>query len=257
VRRGGWFARWRRGGAAVRVDEGAWHGVLSGMALLQGLPEEEGAALKALVERFLGEKQFIGAAGLEVLPHMALWIAAQACLPVLRLGLSAYSGWVSVILYPGEFAPEREVMDEAGVVHRWREPMAGEAWQRGPLVLSWEDALYTGEEDGVNVVIHECAHKLDMRHGGEANGFPPLPADMPAAAWSDAFGRAYAHFSRRVECGADTVLDPYAAESPGEFFAVMSEAFFTVPHVLLREYPAVYQQLRGFYRQHPAGRLPA
>jgi Mlc titration factor MtfA (ptsG expression regulator) len=250
------IARWRRGDAPARVEEGAWRGVLSGMALLQGLSAEEEAELKALVERFLAEKQFVGAAGLDVLPHMALWVAAQACLPILRLGLTAYSGWVSVILYPGEFAPEREVMDEAGVVHRWREPMVGEAWQRGPLVLSWEDALYTGEEDGVNVVIHECAHKLDMRNGGEANGFPPLRADMSAAAWSDAFGSAYAHFTRRVARGAATVLDPYAAESPGEFFAVMSEAFFAIPHVLLREYPEVYWQLRDFYRQHPAGRLP-
>jgi len=43
------------------------------------------------------------------------------------------------------------------------------------------------------------------------------------------------------------VIDPYAAESPAEFFAVLSEAFFEVPHTLLREYPEVYRQLAEFY----------
>lgn len=244
-------------GRVARIEDAAWEGVLGGMEILRGLPPEDAVLLRALVERFLAEKEFVGAAGLEVSPDMALWVAAQACLPVLRLGMSSYAGWVSVILYPGEFVPEREFMDEAGVVHRWREPMMGEAWQRGPLVLSWDDARRTGEGDGVNVVIHECAHKLDMLNGGDANGFPPLHAGMSATEWSEVFGQSHEHFVRLAEGGVHTEIDPYAAESPGEFFAVMSEAFFEIPHVLAKRYPAVYEQLQRFYLQDPAGRMSA
>ena len=53
----------------------------------------------------------------------------------------------------------------------------------------------------------------------------------------------------------ETIIDPYAAESPAEFFAVMSEAFFEIPQVVQSEYPAVYAQLGLFYKQDPAARL--
>jgi len=51
-------------------------------------------------------------------------------------------------------------------------------------------------------------------------------------------------------------IDPYAAESASEFFAVASEAFFETPELLGPAYPDVYAQLKLFYRQDPAARLP-
>ena len=66
---------------------------------------------------------------------------------------------------------------------------------------------------------------------------------------------AYEHFRKRVESGEDTAIDPYAAESPAEFFAVLSEVFFADPGVLHAEYPSVYQLLRMFYRQDPVSRV--
>jgi Mlc titration factor MtfA (ptsG expression regulator) len=35
---------------------------------------------------------------------------------------------------------------------------------------------------------------------------------------------------------------------------VLSEVFFVDPTLLLHEYPKVYAQFRGFYRQDPAAR---
>ena len=52
------------------------------------------------------------------------------------------------------------------------------------------------------------------------------------------------------------LLDPYAAEHPAEFFAVASETFFTDPHALKEEFSGLYEQLKLFYRQDPAARLP-
>ena len=124
------------------------------------------------------------------------------------------------------------------------------------MILSWEDAASVGADAGYNVVIHEFAHKLDMLNG-DANGFPPLHADMSREVWSEVFTRAYADFCKRVDGDETTVLDPYAAENPAEFFAVMSEAFFQTPLVVKSHYPAVYRQLASFYRQDPALRLDA
>ena len=161
-------------------------------------------------------------------------------------------------------------MDEAGVIHLTNDPMAGEAWLGGPVILSYEDVALAADEAlrvaGYNVVIHEFAHKLDMRNG-EPNGFPPLHAEMSVAAWKRAFTSGYEDFCRRVETAErlperrmeealdELPIDPYAAESPSEFFAVGSEAFFETPELLAAAYPAIYEQLRLFYRQDPLARL--
>jgi hypothetical protein len=201
---------------------------------------------------------------------MRVEIAAQACILVLELGIEWYEGWTEIIVYPSQFAPEREVMDEAGVVHLTNDAMAGEAWLGGPVILSYEDVALTADEDlrvaGYNVVIHEFAHKLDMRNG-DPNGFPPLHRTMSAKAWKEAFAHAYEDFcarvdaaerlpTRRAEAALDALpIDPYAAESASEFFAVASEAFFETPELLAPAYPAVYEQLTLFYRQDPRARL--
>jgi Mlc titration factor MtfA (ptsG expression regulator) len=103
-------------------------------------------------------------------------------------------------------------------------------------------------------VIHEFAHKLDMRNGA-ANGLPPLHKNMARAQWARTFAAAYEDFCRRVDTGESTMIDPYASESPAEFFAVLSEVFFETPVLLKQCYPAVYEQMRLFYRQDPATRL--
>jgi len=142
------------------------------------------------------------------------------------------------------------------VVHHSRDILAGESWHGGPLVLSLADVAASGQGEGVNVVLHEFAHKLDMLNG-DANGFPPLHRGMDAAAWSNVFSAAYEDLCRRVDDGEDTPIDPYATTDPGEFFAVLSEAFFETPNSLFAEYPAVYAQMRQFYRQDPLQRLDA
>ena len=87
------------------------------------------------------------------------------------------------------------------MAHHVREPMSGESWLEGPVILSWADAEQTGGDSGYNVVIHEFAHKLDMLNG-DANGFPPLHAEMSRADWARIFGAAYDDFCRRVDAHA-------------------------------------------------------
>jgi Mlc titration factor MtfA (ptsG expression regulator) len=107
----------------------------------------------------------------------------------------------------------------------------------------------------MNLVIHEFAHKLDMLDG-DADGVPPLHSGMSRAQWRAVLAEAYEHFCARVERGAITTIDPYAAEHPSEFFAVASEVFFAEPAVLRAAYPAFYDELCRFYRQDPHARVP-
>jgi Mlc titration factor MtfA (ptsG expression regulator) len=185
---------------------------------------------------------------LQLTPDIQLTIALQACLLVLHLGLDWYAGWVGIVIYPGDFVIPRHMMDEDGVVHEFDDDVMGEAWDGGPVLISWFEERE--EAAGINVVIHEFAHKLDMK-SGEADGTPPMHKGMSRQRWIDVMSTAFAGFQRRVDAGEETLLDPYAAELPTEFFAVASEAFFENPGLLLSEYPDVYEQFRLFYRQDP------
>ena len=248
------LGRWRQARILkrARIDESQWRRTLERYAFLAGLSEDELARLRERVALFLHDKQIHGAGGLLLDDEMKLAIAVQACLVALNLPADWYDGWVEVIVYPDEFVPRFEWEDEYGVVHESSEAHAGEAWLQGPVILSWADVAQA-REDGVNVVIHEFAHKLDMLNG-DANGYPPLHAGMERSRWSRVFSAAYSDFCALVERDAPTAIDPYAAESPGEFFAVVSEAFFELPETVRESYPDVYEQLVAFYRQDPYAR---
>jgi Mlc titration factor MtfA (ptsG expression regulator) len=227
-----------------------WAAVEATLPCLGHLDEAGRQRLRELALAFLAEKQFHGANGLELTDAMLLSIALQACLPVLKLGLSAYRGWVGVVVYPGDFVVPRRQTDEAGVVHEYDDSVLGEAWEGGPVLLSWfEEPDGAG---GANVVIHEFAHKLDMLNGA-VDGLPPLAGGLSPQDWAEGMEAAYEALCRLVDRGLPTFLDPYAAQDPGEFFAVASEAFFQEPQGLLAAHPQVYRLLAGYYRQDPAG----
>jgi hypothetical protein len=236
------------------VSDRLWRCTLAALPFLEALTVDEKKCLKSLVEAFLAEKQFSAAGGLEVDDAICVAIAAQGCLPILELGLSAYRDWVGIVVYPDEFVVPRRIEDEDGVVHEYDDVLAGESWQGGPLIVSWHDATLAGA--GYNVVIHEFAHKLDMLDG-EADGVPALHSGLTREGWDAVFLPAWDDFCARVDGGEETVIDPYAAESPAEFFAVVSEHFFETPDVVAGEYPALYALFTAYYRQDPLARLTA
>ena len=274
------LGRWLRGRALARaaIDDSDWAQALARCRVAGHLDDVAQARLRECVTLFLDSKQFTAAGGLELTADMRLAIALQACVPILELGLESYAPWVEVIVYPDEFIVDRERVDEAGVVHRVREPLSGESWAGGPVILSWADVEAANPEEGYNVVLHEFAHKLDMLDG-DADGVPPLHAGMSRSDWHAAFQDAFDDLADRVEhierlecraarsrrrtqatdASSPTLeegwaalpLDPYACEDAAEFFACASEAFFEAPARLQAAYPAVYAQLRGFYRQDP------
>ena len=214
------------------IPEALWHGTLVRYPFLAQRPPAELAPLRALVAQFLQRKEFTGAHGLAVTDEMAVAIAAQACLPVLHLGLGWYDDFTGIVVHPGAMLARRNTTDSAGVVHQYKEALLGEAMQGGPVTLSWEDVAAAGSlaARGHNVVIHEFVHKLDMRDGA-ADGCPPLPLRAARARWQATMQPAYEDFCERVAMAerfgaAAPWLDAYGASAPAEFFAVAAEAYF-------------------------------
>jgi MtfA peptidase len=231
-----------------------WLQAFEALPFLYDLTSDEQRRLRELAILFCHRKNFEGAHDMVVTDTMRLSIALQACLPILNLDLDAYDGWVSIIIYPASFTPDRVYIDESGVEHHGRRGLSGEAWHRGPVILAWEDVEYSAVDDGSNLVIHEFAHKLDMQNGN-ANGFPPLHKDMDFETWTQIFHAGFDDLRRCCEMDIYTGIDCYAASTPAEFFAVLSEVFFMRPDLLQPLYPAVYDQLRQFYRQDPLRRV--
>ena len=248
----GIFGNWlrRRTLKNARLEEPLWQQVLRGLPFLRGLTADELSRLRELAILFLAQKELHGAHGFVLSDEIRLSIALQACLPVLNLGLELYEGWVGIVVYPGEFRVHGEEVDEHGIVHSYTDELSGEAWPGGPVILSWQDAGTS--EAGYNVVIHEFAHKIHMLLGHE-DRFPPPRKGMDSARWEREWESAYKRFCAEVDAEEPIIIDPYAAEHPAEFFAVMSETFFEAPRLLRSEYPAVYGQLHLFFRQDPAG----
>jgi len=227
-----------------------WHRVTSKIPLIARRTNKEKARLRLLSTLFLHKKSFTGAHGLEVTLDMGITIAAQACLEILYLGLNAFDGWVEIILYPSAFIVNRDITDENGVVHQQTNGLSGESWDRGPVILSWQDVeqdSYTSHQ-GHNVVIHEFAHKLDML-SGRADGQPPLTHDMSLEEWSNTLREGHAKLVSQIEYHQHSYINNYAATNPAEFFAVSCEYFFTAPQLLKKQCPAVYEQLKSYFKQ--------
>ncbi|MFY7866747.1 zinc-dependent peptidase [Roseateles sp.] len=236
------------------IPEPLWQLTLLRYPFLAQRSAEDLLKLRRLCSLFLASKEFHGAGGFEVSDEVALAVAAQACLPVLRLGLTCYQGFVGIVMHADEVVAQREFMDEDGIVHEFEEALAGETLEGGPLMLTWSaidpslDLAVDAQGSIFNVVIHEFAHVIDMQDG-LADGVPPLANRAAREQWSRVLNAEWQDFCTRVDSGEHTLIDPYGAESPEEFFAVAVEAFFVAPYELRAEQPQLYQLLAGYFRQ--------
>ncbi|MDF3036367.1 MAG: zinc-dependent peptidase [Paucimonas sp.] len=261
-----------------QIPDSLWFACLAQLPFLQGLSREEIFRLKKMSEAFLSKVPIRGAADFELSNQAAVLIAAQASYVVLNLTLDLYDDVPAIIVYPSGFMVARKEVDSSGIVHEWNEPLAGEAIQQGgAIVLSWEDVENSMHGyDGRNVVIHEFAHKIDMKRS-IANGYPPFLTafhqSIKPVEWQRAFSEAFEDFAERVEAqdnhyhtdwdagGSSHVawigplpLDPYGATNAAEFFAVCSESFFLRPAPLAAAYPHIYSLLSRYYRRDPLER---
>jgi Mlc titration factor MtfA (ptsG expression regulator) len=248
----GWKER-RRRRVRERLFPAAWQSVLEvSVPLYRRLPLKDRDELHGHIQVLLAEKHFEGTAGLEVTDRMRLIVAAQAAILLLHRSTDCFPKLVSVLLYPGEYSVQEEVEADDGLIDEIDEARVGESWQTGTLILSWEEVERDLASDLQNVVLHEFSHQLDAE-SGETNGAPILPDRELRQRWAEAMSDAFERLTDAVDRNEETLLDPYGAEDPAEFFAVATEAFFLRPIELEKEEPELYAVLRECFHQDPAG----
>lgn len=247
------FIEYRRNRLRQQPFPPAWLAILRRrVPYYRLLPPDLQAQLRGHIQVFIAEKDFIGCAGLEISDEMRVTIAAQACLLILNRKTDYYPKLERILVYPSAFVVHKQEVDEAGVLSEYQDALSGESWGDGQVVLSWEDTVDDARffGDGRNVVIHEFAHQLDQEKGA-ATGAPILARAEHYQPWSEALGAEYAHLRQQADAELDSLFDDYGAESPAEFFAVITEVFFEQPQEMAAMHPELYRQLKNFYRVDP------
>lgn len=214
------------------------------VAIYHFLPEKYQQELLGHVNVFLAEKYFSGHAELEVTDEMRVTIAAQACLLLLNRKHNYFPHLKTIMIYPAGFKnPNHE--DKQG--HH-----LGESWTRGPVILSWADAVHGAENarDGTNVVIHEFAHQLDQADGG-GDGRPSIN-NAYTATWGKVMSKEFKSLKIKAKLRKNSFFDHYGATNPAEFFAVISEHFYEQPRVFKRKHEDLYELLMKYYKVDPA-----
>lgn len=254
-----WWKRRRRAAALAELFPAEWDGYLhENFAHWKYLTGDEQTRMRDLIRVFIKEKYWEGCGGLRLTDEIQVTIAAQACLLLLNIKHDYYPALKTILVYPsGYFAPGQR--GPAGVQHSSL-AVLGQAHHRGPVILSWQHVKQGGRNarDGHNLVYHEFAHKLDMADG-MVDGTPVLENRAQLQEWVAVMTREYEALVNNTR-GVDgywgpTLLRPYGASNPGEFFAVATEVFFERPMEMLTRHPDLYRMLKMFYKQDPAQRL--
>ncbi len=220
------------------------------------LPEPLRARLRDRTRVLVAEKYWEGVAGLEVTEEMQVTVAAMA--GVLTLAFDDAEAFfpkvLTVLLHEEKYSRRARRRRTGGIVAEGDEWRLGEAWELGPIGLSWPDVLEGGRDpdDGFNLVYHEFAHALDMT-GGTADGIPPLPNAAAERDWTATLHEELDALRRQRDAGRFIPLDDYALSDTAEFFAVATESYLERPRLLALRLPRLYGLLNSFYRLDPAG----
>ncbi|MDE2427151.1 MAG: zinc-dependent peptidase [Burkholderiales bacterium] len=215
------------------------------------LPTDLQMQLKRRIRQFLFQKTFVGCDGMEITDEIRVTIAGKACLLLLNRATDVYPQLTHILVYPSAFVAPRTQMLAGGVVTHTNQGLSGESWSDGRVILAWDQIIDADNEaHGQDVVLHEFAHQLDSETGS-TNGAPVLRSTAAYQAWSQVMEAEFAHLRHAVEHHQHTLIDPYGATNPAEFFAVSTEAFFKKSVALAQHHPALFAQLKSFYRVDP------
>jgi Mlc titration factor MtfA (ptsG expression regulator) len=255
-----WFSNLRHKKLTAEPFPAAWEEIVRrNVAHYCMLEAAEQNHLKALIQVFIAEKYWEGCGGLELTDEIRVTISAQACLLLLGLPHEFYRNVSSILIYPSTVVPPQRKLghfETARAPVEAAQPIIGQAFQQGPLILIWDAVLNSGRhpEQGHNVVYHEFAHKLDMLDGA-ADGTPALRDREEYRDWVTVCSREYLRLKGEVKSGKKSFLNAYGATNEAEFFSVATEEFFDRPLRLKEHSPDLYRVLKEYYRQDPAMRV--
>ncbi|WP_298655201.1 M90 family metallopeptidase [uncultured Thiothrix sp.] len=231
-----------------------WRKILAkNFPVYRRMPADLQLQLRQRIKLFLHQKQFTGCAGLAITDEVRVTIAASACLLILNRVTDVYAGLRYILVYPNAFLVEEEAVDGAGLVSLQAKGMLGQSWSNGKIILSWADVLKGNREfnDGNNVALHEFAHQLDNESGG-TNGVPVLASAEQYEHWATVLKAEFDALRQAAFQGDPTLINYYGATAPAEFFAVVTEVFFEQPKQLAAQHPALFEQLKAYYRVDPS-----
>ena len=206
--------------------------------------------IRQAIQIFVAEKNWEGCGGLVLTDEHRVTIAAHMARMTLHFDQDYFDSVLSILVYPAAYQAKSQEQLGGGVIVEGSSGRLGEAWHRGPVILSWSEVLENVRDEYPqrNVVIHEFAHQIDMRNGSHADGFPPLESPEVAQRWSRTMPAAFDELRHKCQMGIPDLLDCYGATNPAEFFAVASESYFEQPGELEYQWPDVFELLDGFYR---------
>lgn len=246
--------RWRLARAIRQPFPEPWEAVLTrNSSFYSRLPEALKARLRRKILRFLHEKHFQGAGGLEIDDEIRVTVAAEACLLTLGLGPEVYPRLRWIIVYPTAFIVDEETwVEEDGVIEEGPRDLLGESWDNGRVILAWDSVLHGAQRvgDGENVVLHEFAHQLDSESGA-TDGAPLLGGAPALRGWAEVLSEEFLRLRNDSFQGRHSVMDEYGATNPAEFFAVATETFFEQPHDMAAHHTELFEMMRGYYRLDP------
>ena len=251
----GFFERRRREAIRSRPFPPEWRAIIDRNVPYCGrLSPEDREELEGHIQVLLAEKTFEGCGGLELTDTIKVTIAAQACILLLHRDTDYYPDLDVILVYPSTYVARGARAAEGGIVVDDAQVRLGESWTRGVVVLAWDSVLSGAADmrDGHNLVLHEFAHQLDQE-SGDVDGAPALPRRGMYTAWARVLSKDYEKLVGDDARGRRTVIDTYGATNPAEFFAVVTETFFEKPLQLRARHPDLYEQLKLFYQQDPAG----
>ena len=231
------FRRWRLAQRNLPASHRRWLRVH--VPLYRRLDAEGRAAFERDVRFARAEYSFEGVRGVTVTETLRLSVAAGIAMLLHGRPEWELPGSRSVLFYPERFDDTYHDTHTASY--------DGMAHPQGPIILTVSSvrAAWARPDAGNNVVLHELAHLFDFDNEGP-DGVPSLVDPGSAPDWQ-ALVRAE---MRRVRAGR-SLLRPYAAEAPSEFFAVAVEHFFEQPDAMARRHRDLFRALAAFFRLDP------
>lgn len=208
--------------------------------------------LKRKIRQFLHEKTFVACGDLNMTDEMRVTIAGRACLLLLNRDIAVFPKLTHILVYPGAFIAPRQQVVAGGIVTHTNQTLSGESWSDGRVILAWDQIVSNAPQQDFahDVVIHEFAHQLDSEDGS-VNGAPVLQTTAAYRSWSQVMEQEFNRLQVALANNETTLIDPYGATNPAEFFAVCSETFFQNGLQLAQNHPALFDLLRTYYCVDP------
>ena len=250
-----WWRNFRRRRILAKSFPDDWEPFLhANVRQFASLSSEDQAGLRRRVQILVAEKYWEGCGGLTITDEIRVTIAGQASLLLLGWNGPCFDHLKSILVYPDTYlVPEKQTLP-GGIVDESMQVRLGEAWYRGPVILAWSHVNRHDApgEVGRNVVLHEFAHVLD--HADDSyDGTPTLETKEQYVTWRKVMSHEFHRLQRDAAHGRATLLDTYGTQNESEFFAVATECFFEQPVELAELHPRLYELLRDYFRQDPAG----